>query len=376
MRKATITAIIIGLLIGSLFASWRIIIDFAKDVTNLHSFADAVAITAPSVVNIYTSTPKSNDFIEDPLAQRYFKPQKEQIQNTQEISLGSGVIMNKHGYIVTNLHVIKDASKIIVLLYDGRQSKATVVGADTATDIAILKINQTDLTAISIGNSIDMRVGDPVLAIGNPYGFGQTVTSGIISAKGRYGLNLNTYENYIQTDAAINVGSSGGALINTRGELIGINTANYTQSGGSQGIALATPVETIYKVVSDIIQHGHVVRGWLGLEVTQLTPELALQLGTEITNGIVITRVQAGSPAQQAGLIAQDIIMSIDGKRISSGHQGLNEVADLMPGRTTEIEVLRKDKMVKLQAIIGTRPASAANTTPSANMPIKASNDE
>ncbi len=374
MRKATLTAIFIGLLIGALFASWRIIIDFARDITNTHSFADAVALTAPSVVNIYTSSPIIQAKNTNELVSRYFTQQQSLQNNTQEISLGSGVIMHKHGYIVTNLHVIKDATKIVALLFDGRQAEAKIIGVDTATDIAILKIQQTDLPAIQMGNSEDMRVGDSVLAIGNPYGFGQTVTSGIISAKGRYGLNLNTYENYIQTDAAINVGNSGGALINARGELIGINTANYTQSGGSQGIALATPVETVYKVISDIIQHGYVVRGWLGLEVAQLTPEIAQQIDTDITNGIMITRTQSGSPAQQAGLLAQDIIISIDGKRISNGHQGLNEVADLMPGHTIEVEVLRKNKRVKVYAVIGIRPASATSTAPAANFPRNQSN--
>ncbi|MCK5882002.1 MAG: PDZ domain-containing protein, partial [Sinobacterium sp.] len=183
---------------------------------------------------------------------------------------------------------------------------------------------------------------------------------------------LNTYENYIQTDAAINVGSSRGALTNTSGELIGINTANYTQSGGSQGIALATPVETIYKVVTDIIQHGYVIRGWLGLEVAQLTPELALQLNTTITHGIVITRTQAGSPAQLAGLQSQDIIISIDGKQINSGYQGLHEVADLPPGRSIEVEVLRKNKRVKLNAVIGTRPAAATTSKQPTAIPVKA----
>ena len=356
MRKVTLIAIIIGLLIGALFASWRIIIDFAKDVTNSHSFADAVAITAPSVVNIYTSN-QIESTEQHHLIERPNTFQNTDTSTPQEISLGSGVIMHEYGYIVTNLHVIKDAKQIIVSLYDGRQSSASIIGADKATDIAILKIQQTNLSAIAIGNSENMRVGDPVLAIGNPYGFGQTVTSGIISAKGRYGLNLNTYENYIQTDAAINVGSSGGALINTRGQLIGVNTANYTQSGGSQGIALATPVETVYKVLTDIIRHGYVVRGWLGLEVAQLTPELAQQLNTTASHGIVITRTQSGSPAQEAGLLSQDIIISIDGKKISTGYQGLNEVADLMPGHSIEIEVLRKNKPIKLYAVIGIRPA-------------------
>lgn len=357
MKKLTIAAVIFGLIIGSLVASWQIIIDFTKDVTNSHSFADAVSMAAPSVVNIYTSTVKQQEDNTNPLVKRYFT-QQPRSQTLQELSLGSGVIMHKSGYIMTNLHVIKNATEILVMLYDGRQVNAEVIGMDKETDLAVLKVNIEPLKPIKVGSSDAMRVGDHALAIGNPYGFGQTVTSGIVSAKGRYGLNLNTYENYIQTDAAINVGSSGGALINTRGELIGINTANYTQSGGSQGIALATPVEVISKVLMDIIKHGFVVRGWLGLEVAQITPEIAAQLNTRVRNGIVITRTQAGSPAQEAGLQSQDIILSIQGKAITSGYQGLHEVAELTPGEEITIEVLRKNQKLTLVAEIGIRPAS------------------
>ncbi len=357
MKKLTFAAIFTGFLIGALAASWQILIDFSKDLTNSHSFADAVAIAAPSVVNIYTSTMKAAEQNNDnPVVRQYFNQQRQRSQSMQEISLGSGVIMHESGYIITNLHVIKNATEILILLFDGRQANAKVVGIDQETDLAVLQIPLQQLVPVQAGSSEAMRVGDKVLAIGNPYGFGQTVTSGIVSAKGRYGLNLNTYENYIQTDAAINVGSSGGALINTRGELIGINTANYTQSGGSQGIALATPIETIAKVITDIIKHGFVVRGWLGLEVAQINPDIAARLNTNITNGIVITRTQAGSPAQKAGLKAQDIVLSIQGKPITSGHQGLFKVADLVPGEEITIEVLRNNQKLAFTAIIGIRP--------------------
>ena len=361
LSKSTYIAILFGLLFGALVAYWQTVWSFTKDITNSYSFADATAMAAPSVVSIFTSTIKTvNPRSNNPLIERFFKNQPRRQSTQQEISLGSGIIIHKNGYIVTNLHVIRDASEILVQLYDGRQTNAKVVGKDEETDLAVLKIKLTQLDPVLIGNSQIMRVGDAVLAIGNPFGFGQTVTSGIISAKGRYGLNLNTYENYIQTDAAVNIGSSGGALINARGELIGMNTANYTQSGGSLGIALATPVETISKVLTDIIQYGYVIRGWLGLEVTQLTPALAQLLSINRDHGVVITHTHSEGPAEKAGLKINDVILSIDGIDINTGHQGLLEVAELSPGKQISIEVLRNNQKQTIMAEIGIRPVLSA----------------
>ncbi|HEY9033015.1 MAG TPA: trypsin-like peptidase domain-containing protein [Pseudomonadales bacterium] len=349
--------ILLGLLFGAI-AGWLVILRPASG-PQMVSFADAVSIAAPAVVNIYTTKTSStiNDS-DNPLLGFFQGQQQQRLQQKRELSLGSGVIVHEQGFILTNYHVIRDAEEILVLLSDGRDALARVIGVDRDSDLAVLRIQLAGLTAIRPARASQLRVGDPVLAIGNPYGFGQTVTAGIVSAIGRYGLNLNTYENFIQTDAAINVGSSGGALVNHRGELVGINSAMYSQNGASQGIGLAIPVDIAAKVMTDIIRYGQVVRGWLGLEVAQLNHNLAQRLGIHQTSGLIITRIHRNGPAEQAGLLPGDIIISIADKQIDSGQEGLLEVANLPPGKTINLEIIRDNQTRLLPLTVGIRPAS------------------
>lgn len=346
--------IIVGLLVGAV-AGWLASGPFSGP--QMVSFADAASRAAPAVVNIYTtklttvdSAANSRSFFQDQQQRRF--------QQRRELSLGSGVIVHTTGFILTNYHVIQDAEEILVLLSDGRDSMARVIGIDKATDLAVLKIDQDNLTAIEPAAVNRLRVGDPVLAIGNPYGFGQTVTAGIVSAKGRYGLNLNTYENFIQTDAAINVGSSGGALVDHKGRLVGINSVIYSQSGSSQGIGLAIPLDIAAKVMTDIIRHGQVIRGWLGLEVAQLNSTVARELGIQQTSGLIITRIYRNGPADKAGLVPGDIILGIDEKKIDTGQEGLLEVANLPPGKEIRVELIRDNQSRMIPVTVGVRPAA------------------
>lgn len=349
--------ILLGLVFGALVALLNIF-PFHIPSFNSASLADAASKAAPSVVNIYTTkiTQNAQPQNSNDLLDYFYDQRQKRYQQKRELSLGSGVIINNKGYIITNYHVISNAEEILVLTADGRETLAGIAGIDKETDLAVLKIQMDNLIAADIGNLNAMRVGDPVLAIGNPYGFGQTVTSGIISAKGRYGLNLNTYENFIQTDAAINIGSSGGALINNKGELIGINSAIYSQTGGSQGIGLAIPIDIAAKVMTDIIRHGQVIRGWLGLEVTQLTPAIANKLQLQQTSGIIITHTHRNGPASRAGLLAGDMIISIDQKDIRNGQEGLLEVANLEPGKSIDVEIIRNNAKQTVPVIVGVRP--------------------
>lgn len=355
----TVFYIVCGLTFGAVAA---LVVSFGQFHLSSRpmSYADAVSKAAPSVVNIYTTkiTQSFNhNYSNDPFLNYFLNQRQKRFQQKRELSLGSGVIVNREGFILTNYHVINDADEILVLLYDGRETLAQIIGTDKETDLAVLKINLDNLAAIDFSKLELLRVGDPVLAIGNPYGFGQTVTAGIISAIGRYGLNLNTYENFIQTDAAINVGSSGGALINSRGQLVGINSAIYSQTGGSQGIGLAIPIDIATKVMTDIIRHGQVIRGWLGLEVTQLNPSLSSRLGILQTSGVIITNIYQNGPADQAGLKPGDIITSIDGKEIRSGQDGLLEVANIQPEKTIGIEIIRDNQTISMSLTVGIRPS-------------------
>ncbi len=331
------------------------------------SYAEAVQRATPAVVNIYTSAVvqrEAHPLFTDPLLRHFLNQGNNPRQQRLQQSLGSGVIVDSRGYILTNNHVIAGADQILVSLYDRRESLATVIGTDPDTDLAVLKIELEDIEAITFGHSADVRVGDIVLAIGNPFGFGQTVTQGIISATGRYGLNLNTYENYLQTDADINPGNSGGALINPRGELVGINAAIFSRSGGSQGIGLAIPAENAKEVLDSIIDHGRVIRGWLGLEVAELTPQAILQLALPLSRGIIITATHPGGPADLAGLRVGDVIIAIDGSGIMEGREGLLQVARMMPGQTAAISVLRNGTQFTFNAKVGTRPAPLQRQPP------------
>jgi len=327
-------------------------------VTAPVSYADAVEPAAKAVVNVYTAkiiTRKRHPLLDDPLFQHFFGNQlgpRRQLQT----SLGSGVIVSPQGYVLTNNHVIAGADEIQVLLQDGRSSRASLVGADKDTDLAVLRIKLDDLPVLPLGSTDNLRVGDIALAIGNPFGVGQTVTLGIISATGRSQLGINRYEDFIQTDAAINPGNSGGALINAWGELIGINTAIYSRSGGSQGIGFAIPVSQVTNVMQQIIERGHVERGWLGIEAQDITPALAESFGLEDTHGMLIAGVLRGGPADVATIKPGDIIKRINGKDVDNARSAMAQIAQAGPGAELIVEGVRDGEPFKLKVITGRRP--------------------
>jgi serine protease DegS len=326
------------------------------------SYADAVAHAAPAVVNIHTRktvTQQAHPFADDPLFRRFFGDRFDAPGNRTQTSLGSGVIFSPQGYVLTNDHVVRDADEIEVMLADGRSLEAAVVGTDPDTDLAVLRVEsgQEGLPSITVGGSSGLRVGDVVLAIGNPFGVGQTVTQGIVSATGRSRLGINTYEDFIQTDAAINPGNSGGALINAYGELVGINTAIFTRSGGSHGIGFAIPVDLARDVMTQIIEQGQVVRGWLGIEVQEITPQLAESFGLSDRRGVLIAGVLRDSPAGRAGMRPGDIITHIGGDRVNDAQDALNFIARARPGETLHMEGVRDGKNVEIRSEVGKRPA-------------------
>jgi serine protease DegS len=325
------------------------------------SYADAVTLAAPAVANLYTTkvvNKSSQAMFEDPQFRRFFGDNLPR-QRRWESSLGSGVIMSPEGYLLTNNHVTAGADQIVVALKDGRETIARVIGSDPETDLAVLKIDLKNLPAITIGSSDNLRIGDVALAIGNPFGVGQTVTMGIISATGRNQLGLNTYEDFIQTDAAINPGNSGGALVDANGNLTGINTAIFSKSGGSQGIGFAIPTKLALEVMKSIIEHGQVIRGWLGIEVQPLTEDLAESFGLKDRPGIVVAGVFRDGPAQKAGLQLGDVILSIDNEPAADGRKSMNQVARTKPGDKIGIEVMRNGKTLTLTAEVGLRPPPA-----------------
>ncbi|VVO25606.1 Do family serine endopeptidase AlgW [Pseudomonas fluorescens] len=328
------------------------------------SYADAVTIAAPAVVNLYTTkviNKPSHPLFEDPQFRRFFGDNLPK-QKRMESSLGSGVIMSPEGYLLTNNHVTSGADQIVVALKDGRETLARVIGSDPETDLAVLKIDLKNLPSITVGRSDNIRIGDVALAIGNPFGVGQTVTMGIISATGRNQLGLNNYEDFIQTDAAINPGNSGGALVDANGNLTGVNTAIFSKSGGSQGIGFAIPIKLAMEVMKSIIEHGQVIRGWLGIEVQPLTQELAESFGLSGRPGIVVAGIFRDGPAQKAGLQLGDVILSIDGEPAGDGRRSMNQVARIKPTDKVSIQVMRNGKELKLTAEIGLRPPPV--TTP------------
>ncbi|WP_338920663.1 Do family serine endopeptidase AlgW [Pseudomonas silesiensis] len=325
------------------------------------SYADAVTTAAPSVVNLYTTkviNKPNHPLFEDPQFRRFFGDNSPK-QKRMESSLGSGVIMSPEGYLLTNNHVTSGADQIVVALKDGRETLARVIGSDPETDLAVLKIDLKHLPSITVGRSDNIRIGDVALAIGNPFGVGQTVTMGIISATGRNQLGLNNYEDFIQTDAAINPGNSGGALVDANGNLTGINTAIFSKSGGSQGIGFAIPVKLAMDVMKSIIEHGQVIRGWLGIEVQPLTQELAESFGLSGRPGIVVAGIFRDGPAQKAGLQLGDVILAIDGEPAGDGRRSMNQVARIKPTDKVTIEVMRNGKELKLMAEVGLRPPPA-----------------
>jgi serine protease DegS len=259
--------------------------------------------------------------------------------------------MSADGYLLTNLHVIAGASGILVLLADGREALATVLGTDPDTDLAVLRIELPDLQPISVGDPGKAEVGDVVLAIGNPYGFQRSVTQGIISATGRFGLQLNPYENYIQTDAAINPGNSGGALVDANGNLLGINTAIYSESGGSQGIGLAVPADVAVKTLRDIVAHGRVIRGWLGVAVQPMPARVQRKDGTAVA--LVISDVEADSPAAAAGVLSGDLLLEINGAPVEGGRQAMQRITLMAPGEKFRLTVLREERTLALEGTVG-----------------------
>ncbi|VAX09882.1 Outer membrane stress sensor protease DegS [hydrothermal vent metagenome] len=323
------------------------------------SYADAVERAAPAVVNVYTRkiiTEGSHPFANDPIFRYFFGDGARRPRQRTESSLGSGVIVSPDGYILTNNHVVAAADEIQVALKNGQTANARLVGADPETDLAVLKIELGDLPAITLSNSSKLRVGDVVLAIGNPFGVGQTVTSGIISATGRNMLGINTFENFIQTDAAINPGNSGGALITAHGELIGINTAIFSKSGGSQGIGFAIPMSLAKDVMTQIIEHGEVVRGWLGVVIQDLNEELAHSFGLENSDGAILSNIVVAGPADKAGLAIGDVIIWIDDDKIDSVKHALQLISKVRPGSKVRIRGIRQGREFETTAIVGTRP--------------------
>lgn len=328
------------------------------------SYHDAVKRSMPAVVNIFTSKvsakPKTHRGAgpnsEDSFFKFFFGEQPPEESPTS--SLGSGVLVSPEGYILTNHHVISDADDIDVALTDGRKIKAKLVGSDPETDIAVLKIEAKQLpTPITLGKVESVHVGDVVLAIGNPFGVGQTVTSGIVSALGRDHVGINTFENFIQTDAAINPGNSGGALIDTRGNLIGINTAIYSNNGGSMGIGFAIPINLAKQVMESILANGSVTRGWIGVEPQNLSKELSESLGLPgNTTGVLISGVLEGGPAARGGVKPGDVLIAVNDNPIKDVRGLLNQVAQINPGNQAKLTILRKGKEIELTAQIGKRP--------------------
>ncbi len=318
------------------------------------SFAAAAKAASAAVVSINTSKAAArHPNMDDPWFKFFFGDQGG--QNEPQVGLGSGVIVSPNGYILTNNHVVEGADDIEVILNDTRKAKAKIIGTDPETDLAILKIELDKLPIIVLGSSDTLQVGDAVLAIGNPFGVGQTVTSGIISALGRNQLGINTFENFIQTDAAINPGNSGGALVDTQGRLLGINTAIYSRSGGSMGIGFAIPVSTAKQVLESIVKDGQVTRGWIGVEPQDLSPELAETFGIKPRSGVVITGVLQNGPAAQAGILPGDVITDVAGKPVHTVAELLTAVAALKPGAAAPLSVLRKEKKTELSVVPGTR---------------------
>ena len=325
------------------------------------SYAKAVARSAPSVVNIYTTKitmERQGYSFKDPIMQYFFGnllPEKS--EEKRENSLGSGVIVTASGYVLTNYHIIKGADEIQVVLADGNSVPVAIVGADPETDLAVLKIEQYDVSAIPIGDATALRVGDVVLAIGNPFGVGQTVTQGIVSATGRSQLGINTYENFIQTDAAINPGNSGGALINAYGELVGINTAIFSRSGGSQGIGFAIPYNLAQGIMEQLIKRGRVIRSWLGISGQQLTPRIAAAIGIEYAPGIIITRILEDGPADQVGLRPGDVIEKIGDVRVQDAQHMLDVIANHRPNEPLTLQGHRANRPFEVVVNTAERPA-------------------
>jgi serine protease DegQ len=322
----------------------------------INSYADAARRAMPAVVSVYTTKEiRRTPSMDDPLFERFFgdrlRGQAERVS-----SLGSGVIASADGYILTNHHVVQAADEISVALADGRRMDARLIGADPETDLAVLRIDAPKLPVITFGRADALSVGDVVLAIGNPFDVGQTVTMGIVSALGRNNLGINRFENFIQTDAAINQGNSGGPLVDSSGNLVGINSAIYSRSGGSIGIGFAIPTTIVTQVMEQLIKTGKVVRGYFGIEPVDITPELVDALKLARNEGVVVRGVQRNAPAGKAGMEPGDVMLSIDGVDVRDTPGMLNQIAQLAPGSVAKVRVLRAGREVDLDVTVGERP--------------------
>ena len=323
------------------------------------SYAGAVSVAAPAVVNIHTTKRVSVSRIPlppDPVMRKFFEQMPGFNQTQQTTSLGSGVVVSAKGHVLTNLHVIEGADEIVVALTDGRQAVAKVLGVDADSDLAVLQVEMSQLPVLGFELLEPPRIGDVMLAIGNPFGVGQTITMGIVSALGREGLGINTYENFIQTDAAINPGNSGGALVDTKGRLVGINTAIYSRSGGSLGIGFAIPAAAAQKVLSEIVTFGYVKRGWLGIEPQDLTPDLARAFGLERVRGVIIAGIMRDGPGAKGGLKVGDIVQTIAGQPVNDTQRMMARIAANAPGETVELGIYRNGRIQTLTLTLGQRP--------------------
>lgn len=324
--------------------------------------AEIVETVRPAVVNISTTRTikvreNINPFFDDPFFRRFFGDQFRTPKERKAANLGSGVIIDSRGYILTANHVIQGAEEIRVALSDKREYKGKIIGTDAMTDIGVIKIEAENLPTIKLGDSEKLRVGETVLAIGSPYGLSQTVTMGIVSAVGRANVGIADYEDFIQTDAAINPGNSGGALVNVKGELVGINTAIFSTSGGYQGIGFAVPINMARTVMDSLIKEGKVIRGWLGITIQSLTPELAEQFNIKDDRGVLVGDVVEGSPAEKAGLERGDVIIEYDGKKVEEPNQLRNLVANTLPGKEVEIKIIRDNHKYTKKIVITELPS-------------------
>ncbi len=322
------------------------------------SYSEAVEKAAPAVVNIYSSRVVSREqhpMMSDPFFRQFFG---DELPTQQRLlsSLGSGVIVSDDGYVLTNHHVIDGADEIQVALRDGRETLAHVIGTDPESDLAVLRIDLDRLPVIAIADDDDVAVGDIAMAIGNPFGVGQTVTMGIISATGRSHLGLSAYEDFIQTDAAINPGNSGGALINAEGALVGINTAIFSRSGGSQGVGFAIPTRLARSTLDALVTQGRVIRGWLGIEAQEMTPELAASFGLQVARGVVISGVVPEGPADRAGLRPGDVLLEVDERPILDARAAMSDIAAIQPGATLPLTVVRSGEPITVKLEVGERP--------------------
>jgi serine protease DegS len=360
IRLPVITGLVVAALLLFIFPEFRsAYIPIDQDIdesasTDPISYAQAVKKAAPSVVNIYTKTQikrSAHPLSRHPFFKRLYRQQPQRVEG----SLGSGVIIDKAGFIVTSFHVVDSVDEILILLYDGRELPATVVGTDPETDLAVLKIVADNLQEIQFGSPKQAEIGDVVLAIGNPFGMGQTVTQGIVSATQRNGLNLSNLENYIQTDADINPGNSGGALIDAYGNLLGINAA-ILNNESSDGIGFAIPADDVQKVLTQIIDNGRVIRGWLGVEAIEVTQAIAKKLSLNITNGLLVTATVKNGPTDYAGIIPGDIVTSINGLSVTDRHRSISQITDIFPGEPIKLVILRKKQVLEITAIAGERP--------------------